>query len=365
MSFNYNQYGTDRPNRSANSFDDVTLKIEANTTIEGTLTEVFGTENQRGQSLAVKFEDAVVLDGCLYRDTEYDDRYKLFSWQEVMGRDPSPDFIPSPDDCNQYLMKNYMGNEKTYEFVGARRQAVETEPDFDDDLLERAQDGDAGAQQAFAEAWENFTPEVVAEAEPVEPVPIAEGKTVMWYGGSQRFGPKSASKTLAQTLTEPGRNMVIRNADGEVSDNVNSWITDTTKENIVREDLEGRRFAFFEVNRKSNTSGNWFKHPYVVDVQTDETVLPRREDEQAELSQPASTDGGAVTETQDQDQDDVPEPVADFITHATKLGFGPGDEAEAAAFLNDLLVEPNSGLTQEMVDDYGGEDAVIAAALQG
>jgi hypothetical protein len=54
---------------------------------------------------------------------------------------------------------------------------------------------------------------------------------------------------------------------------------------------------------------------------------------------------------------DVPEPIADFISTCDSLGFTEPDRA--AQLLGDLIEDEGNDLTADMVDGFGGEDAVI------
>jgi hypothetical protein len=381
---NGNAFNRNRNNNSGNFQKDLNLKLGTHTVIEGVLTEVFGnSHNQYGQSLAVKFEDATLVDGCLYRDTDKPDRFKTFSWEDVLGMEPSLDFEVSPDDANRFLSKTYATTQKKYELVDARVPPLYSEPDISEELAERAENGDSEAAAEINEILDEFEPEELRPADPAEPIPIGEGNIIMWYSGNSRTGPKSASKTLAQVLTEG--DVVVRNAEGKVNKDVFNWLADTSRDNLVRSDLEGRRIALTEVARPSidpetgEPNGRFFSHAVVFDAKTGEEVYPERTDEQAEFnsqgqSQPAApaTDGGqsraAVSDLPPKatGATEYPEPLADFIESCQQLGYDQAGvhDAQARQLLMDLIADQVNPLTQELVDEHGGVDAVLAATLQ-
>ena len=324
MARNYGNYSDDESsgNNSGSSSsgdgeDDKNLTITPFAEIEGTLGKVFGNDNRFGQSLGLSWEDVEVVDGCLYYDSEKD-KHKLFSWKDVIGMMPGEGDFTS-DDANQFLVKNYGGTEKRYELVEA------VHPDDD------------------------------------EPVNI--GNVVMWYSGSDEYGPKSASKTLAQILTTHGREMVVRDDDGDVSADIKNWLTATSPaDDLARADLSGRRFSFFEVKKESNNSDRHYHHPIVEDVETGTQVTVDNSADSASQGTldgeaAATTDGGAPAA---QTTEGVPEPVSDFVSSVAQ--FDDFTEDRAATLLNDFITDDGLPLTQDLVDDFGGESAVLAEA---
>mgnify|MGYP006287287463 FL=1 len=310
MSYDYSAYanGNDNDNSgssngggSSGSGQSKTVAVTPNATIEGDLTKVFGNANQWGQSLGISWEDAELVDGCLYHDPDKD-KYKVFSWKEVVGITPKEDEDMTADAANQYLVKNYGGTEKRYELVKA----------------------------------------VIGGKD--DPAEI--GEIIMWYSGSAEYGAKSASVTLAKILTKFGNDAVVER------ENVNNWLIDNSGDNILREDLQGRRFAFFEVKRDSNQSDYKYQHPIVIDTQTDSKVVVQN-----------SSSAGSAAETETEmvadSPDDVPEPIADFISTCDSLGFD--DRDRAATLLDDLIGDSGNDLTADMVDTFGGEGAVLDA----
>lgn len=328
MSYNYSTYaddsnqtnsGSDNGSSGSGDAPDLTLSVVPHAAIEGDLTKVFGTENAFGQSIGIRMENVELVDGCLYHDPEKG-KHKIFSWKDVVGISPEDADDLSADQANQYLMKTYGTTEKRYELVKA----------------------------------------VVPEVD--EAVEI--GDAIIWYGGSEEYGPKSASRTLAQILTTHGRDMVIPEEDVE-GKYIEGWLADTSVENVLRPDLQDRRVAFFEVKKDSNQSDRQYHHPIVVDAETGQQVTLQNateksttagtlgDSEDAADAQPAATDGGAVA---------VPEPISDFISTCDSLGFT--DEDRAAQLLTDLVADEGNDLTADMIDEFGGEDAILGEVAE-
>jgi hypothetical protein len=376
--YNYNQYGgsssTNNNSRSGSSgsrsssrSDDMKLKLGPNTVIEGELVNVFGHEANWGQSLAVKLENVTLVDGCLYKDTEKE-KFKTFSWEDVLGMPPSLDFEVSPGDANRFLAKSYGGTNKKYELVEARVQALMSEPEIPE----------GASQEEIDEILESFEPEEIRPASPAEPVEIAES-IIMWYGGSKDYGPKSASKTLARTLTEG--NVVVLDAEGKVNKDVFNWLADVTHDNLVRSDLEGRRLGLMEVTRPAfdpktgEPNGRNFYHAVVIDAKTGEEVYPQAAtesgtDENAAPEAAPVTDGGqskaAVSDLPPRADTggELTGHLAEFAETVTAVGYDSDDIESARSLLHDLIADRNDPITVELVDEFGGEDAVLAAALE-
>jgi hypothetical protein len=313
MSYNYSEYASNDNDNNSGSDDsgssadqkDKNIKMTPNAAIEGDLVKVFGNENQWGQSLGLSWENVELVDGCLYYDPEKN-KYKVFPWKDVVGISPEEADDLTADQANEYLVKNYGSTEKRYE------------------LVEAVVPGD-------------------------DPVDI--GNAVMWYSGSEEYGPKSASKTLAKILTEAGHDMVIDEEDCTASDYIKGWLSDVSAQNVLRPDLQGRRFGFFEIRKQSNETEYKYQHPIVVDTQTGSKVSMNNatDDTQGTLDDESGENEAAEA--------DVPEPIADFISTCDSLGFTEPDRA--AQLLGDLIEDEGNDLTADMVDGFGGEDAVI------
>lgn len=401
MARNYNQYASSDNDNSGSDSDgdsggkdypeDKNLTLTPYAEIQGALVKVFGNENFYGHSLGISWEDVQLTNGCLYHDPDKDN-YKIFSWKAVVGMDPGEgDF--DAGDANKFLMKTYGSTEKRYELVEA------VHPDKDD--------------------------------------PVEIGNAVMWYSGSNAHGPKSASKTLSKILTDKGRDMFVEEDDWydglSASDQkladldpthedhlswITGWLSDTSNENRLRSDLEGRRFNFFEVKKDSNNSDRKYHHPIVEDAQT-ETLVAMDNDASDSSGEKASsetsgtldgsgegetataTDGGqsrreeleamdysdlqslgsetegatgsgstediiqGILDAEDgvpaaQTQSGVPEAITDFVSSVGQFSDFTRDRAET--LLEDFITDDGLPLTQDLVDDFGGNDAVLAEA---
>lgn len=327
--YDYNQYESDSNDNSGNSGDDngepdLNLTITPYAPIEGDLVRVFGNSNAWGQSLGVAMENVELVDGVLYHDPEKG-KHKVFNWEDVVGVMPSEENEVSADDANDFLVKNYGGTKKRYELV-----------------------------------------ESIVMANGDDPVPI--GNVIMWYGGSDQYGPKSASKTLAKILTTYGRDAVISEEDCVEEKWVHGWLSDDSGENILRPDLEGRRFGFFEVKKQSNQSDRKYHHPIVKDVATgaEVTVQNTSEGQQSTLegtagegeAEPEAVTDGGPSAAPSAENESVPEAIEDFISTARTLGYDE-DRNRAATLLTDLIGDAGNDLTANMVSEFGGEEAVL------
>ena len=350
MARNYGNYGNDDDNSGNNSgssdngAEDKNLTLTPFAEIEGKLVKVFGNDNRFGQSLGISWEDVKLVDGCLYHDPDKDN-YKVFSWKSVIGMMPGEgDF--SSDDANDFLMKTYGTTEKRYELVTA------VHPDEDE--------------------------------------PESIGNALMWYSGSQKYGPKSASKTLSKILTQMGRDMMVEEDDwydslsaaeqarADLPDDdddflswITGWLADTSGDNCLRSDLQGRRFNFFEVKKPSNNSDRHYHHPIVEDSETEiqvtvdntaggsETQGTLAGDEGGEKAK--ATDGGAAAAVPEaQSEEGIPEPVNDFVSSVAQFSDFTRERAET--LLEDFITDDGLPLTQDLVDDFGGKDEVLAEA---
>jgi hypothetical protein len=302
--YNYGSYSNDNNQTSGSSGGytdpDMTLIMTTHAAIEGVVKKVFGSANKRGQVLGVSWEDVTLVDGCLYHDPDKDN-HKVFSWKEVVGISPDEADDLSADDANQYLVKNYGGKEKRYELVEAVVPGVDE--------------------------------------------PVSLGTAIMWLGGQKR--PKPESARVAKVLTKLGPNATV----GEEED-INNWLVNTNaSENQLRSDLEGRRLAYFKVPRQSQETGRTYHYPVVVDAKTGAQI---QEDNSVDTDDGDEQD---ADETADETDADVPDPIEDFVSTCSSLGFTDADRA--STLLADLIADDGNDMTADMVDDFGGEDAVL------
>jgi len=310
--------------------EDTKIKTTPDAGFTGELRTVFGNENQWGQSLGIGWENAKIEDGVLYKHSEKDE-YKLFSWAEIIGAHPSQyDRQVSADEPNQYYTKDYNVTQVQYEFVGAR---IAETPELDD---EGNSTGEILCEESTAGGWEI-------------------GNAIIWASGNTT--PNPASKTLAKLLTKYGNGAVIEEEEAEARGNagynddgefqhVYDWLTDTSNENVAREDLVGRELRFYKENRKSDQSDNFFHHPIVEDVKTGKSIRVQ-----------SSSDDGQEGESEAEGElDGTPEPIQDYLN---TVGGMEANETLARSLLDDMVEEADNNLTAAMVEDYGGEQALI------
>lgn len=328
---NYNAYDTTDGGSDYDDDPSPELITTPYAAFEGELAAVFGTESQFGQSLGIAFENIEVTDGCLYVDPEKE-KFKLFSWKKANDMSPQERFDrgeePSVDDANDFMRKSYAGNDKEYELVAARISEVE-----DDDGNVIVESASKTRQVTFEGDGEvSFT-----DYEYLDGDIIPFGDVIMWYNGSTENGPSVSARSLAETLTEYGENAV----DDE--DDLYNWLNDATGSNVARDDFAGERVRFFTVSREGEDYT--YNLPIVEDLSTGSRIQPNNR-----------------VADDDSESGDVPdsasyaEPVADFISSGERLDL---DEDRAESLLTDLVNDADNSLTEELVEDAGGRDALV------
>lgn len=321
---------------SSQSYDNTEIKTTPHASLEFEVERVFGTAHPDfGQSLGIAVTNATVTDGALYRDADKG-TYKLFSLKEAGATKPA-DAVErgmevTTDDVDVVLNKSPLGHDKTYDLVGV---VVPEYTDEDGEVViegssmvrsvEETEDGDL----EFGE-WEDLGG---------EPFDI-EGELIMWQSGNDEYGPSSASKRLAQVLTEFGTDAIVDEGD------LHNWLADTSGEDIGRDDLEDRPVEFFKVIRTSEDGYNYHR-PVVRDLKTGEEIGPKNAGD--------SRSGGSDTTEQaaaaaDAAGNEYPEPVTDFVGSAGSLDLTP-DRAET--LLLDMADDDENALTREMIDEIG------------
>lgn len=303
--------------------------------IEANLASTFGTESQYGQSLGVVFENVQLIDGCVYFDPEKE-KHKLFSWQSANDMSPEERYDrgeePSAEDADEFIRRTYVNNDKEYELLAAR--VPEVVDDDGETIIEassrvrRVDIGDGPDDHEYSE-FEDFGGD-----------PIDLDDYIAWYDGSSETGTSVSATVLAETLTEYGDLAV------EDEDDIHNWLHDTTGQNVLRDDLDGRRVRFFTITRDSENYT--YNEPVVEDAETGARI---RADNRIEESE-------GVQEAAEQDSEDrsYPEPIADFIQSGRSLSL---TEDRAHKLLNDLIEDDDNSLTTEMVEDAGGADVLV------
>jgi hypothetical protein len=332
------KYDSYSESSGGNGYDNIELRFTPYAAVNLTVDRVFGSESQFGQSLGVNFSDVELEDGALYVDPEKE-VYKLFSWKDVAGLSVSESLErgnePTADDAPEVETKTYVGNEKTYELVAARVPEV-TGPDGDIVLEATSKTRDVTVYDdgtIETDEWEDRGGDLVEV-----------GDTITWYNGSEEYGPSASAKSIAETLTEYGSNAVVD------EDDLYNWLPDTSGENIMRSDLEDRRLRFFTVTRESE-NGFTYHDPIFEDIQTDEQVTPNNRE----------TESDAMQDAREADSNGTyPEPVADFVSSGKGLNL---TRERAENLLDELLEDSDNSLTEGMLEESGGRDAMIQEVL--
>jgi len=316
MAFNkYNNYGSGNGDSSSSGGDyekDLSLKWKPHATFRGVLDRLNSADNQWGQSLGIKFTDGRLVDGVLMdrvgSDGEPDGTIKLFDWESMPV---ILDDSLSAEDAPEIYTEEFGGKTYRYQLNSARVEETE---------------------------------------DPAEPIPF--GDFMMWESGAT--APSASSKTLAQTLTTKGRDIIVDR------DDVNNWLDVDNVE--LREDLIGREVDVFKVTMQGDKHD--FHRPILVDVVT-ETEINIANGSSAGSSSPeqATTDGGSAVEAVEDDGDDdvpgdLPAPVADFVDFCRKYNL-TGEE-QIFDTLEDLASDEDNSLTDEMIESVGRDEIVAA-----
>lgn len=333
MQSSYQQYESSSGSTSDNDYDDDEsheLILTPYATIEGELSAVFGVDSQYGQSLGVFRNDVDLIDGCLYFDPDKG-KFKLFSWKGSNDMSPEERYErgddPEASDANDFIRKTYAGNDKEYELVAARIPEVEQDGEVIIEASSVARDVDVDAAE-YGE-FEDLGGDTYR-------LPF---DTLTWYSGSEN-GPSVSAREYAELTTTLGEDAIVD------EDDINNWLSRTTGENMLREDLDDRRLRFFTVKR----SGDQYTYnlPIIEDVETGARIQPDNR----------VGDSEQVQEAEQKDTGTYPEPVADFIQSAQSLD-ATRDRAEK--LLDDMVSEDNP-LTAELVEEVGGRDEVLTQA---
>lgn len=259
MESKFNDYAS---GGSGGSYDNTELRPTPNNIIEADIVRVFATNGQYGDSLGVVFENPALTYGGLYLDPEKG-TFKSFSWEEMTGYTISESIEngdePSADDAPEVLPKTYGDTKKRYHLVGA---AVTEETDDDGNVIVEASSRARPFEYDEDEADVEF-----GEFEDLGGDPVEFGTDIIiWNDGSEDYGANATSLRLTELLTEQGDAAI-----GD-EDDIYGWLNAPTGENLLREELEGRRVRFFIVRRQSQSNDRSYNHPVLEDVKTGEPL---------------------------------------------------------------------------------------------
>jgi hypothetical protein len=314
-------------------YDNEELIFNTNVTLEGEFDYVFGTESEFGQSLGTVFRNIELVDGGIYVDAEKE-KYKLFSWPEMTGFTKAEKYERDDpieaSDANEIITKTYFGNQKRYELIAARAEEL---VDEDGEVLVEATSVSRTVDlSGSAPSFTDF------EDEGGDTVPFSD--SITWWSGHEDHGPSTASKSFLTTLTTYSEDDIPDEGD------LYNWLPDSSGSNLLRDDLEDRRLEVYMVS-KTSENGNPYNQPIVIDTETGARVV---EDNRQ------TDDGGDSGNEDTADDAAYPEPVADFLSQGSNLNL-TRDRAEN--LLTDLIEDESASLTQELVEDSGGRDALI------
>lgn len=337
MQSRYDQYEDDGNSSENNPEIIFTTYAE----VEAEIGSVFGASSQYGESLGVNYEEVELVDGCLYYDGDKD-KYKLFSWQESNDLSPEDRYeksgeVPTADDASDFITKTYFGKTKEYELAAARVPEV---TDEDGDVVFEASSKVREVQGGgeFGE-WEDLGE---------DRVPL--GDFLSWHDGNDEYGPGVVARELSETLTQYGEDAVTS------EDDIHNWLADTSGDNVLREDLEGRRVRFFIIRKEGDD--NPYNLPVVEDLSTGEQIKPNNRQQEGGTgnSDSAIGESDAVQEAAELDAQSYPEPIANFISSGKGLDL---TEERAVTLLTELIQDDDNALTSEMVTEHGGREVLV------
>jgi len=345
MQSTYDSY--DSANQGGN-YDNVEVRFAPYTTIEAEIERVFGSDSQYGQSLGVVFDNAELVDGVFYYYPEKE-RYKIVSWKDVAGVNPSEAYDRGMDltaeDADEIYTENYGSSTQTYELAAARTSVLEDE---NGDVV-------AEATSRRRDVTDNGGDLEFGDFEDLEGATIALPRIISWFDGSDEYGPSASAKSLLEKASEFGDGAVVD------EDDIYNWLPDTSGENIVRSDIVDRRVRFFVVTRESSETGYTYNVPVLEDAKTGEEIVPSNSapdggsgNENSGTSDDSESD--AVSEARSADERDYPEPIADFIQSGKRLNM---NDQRANNLLDELVSDSSNALTEQMLADNGGRDAIV------
>ncbi len=309
----YQNYGV---TASSKDFDrDITLKVTPHVTVRGVLDSLLFSDSRWGQSIGVKMTDVRLVDGLAYArvdaDGERDGTVKLFAWENM----PVDLSSYTSEDAPKIHTEKITNNTYRYELLGARIE--ETEPD--------------------------------SELTDI-------GDCVVWESGQNK--PSASSKIIAQTLSASGKGVI---AD---RDDVFNWLNPHAVE--LREDLIGREVDFFKVVRQGDEHN--FHSPILLDVKTGQQVKidnsasePVGSTESSATMSVTEAAASMTSATPDSAGTMIPPHVSDFISFCRDTQIS--NESDIVSIMNELVENPDNGLTQSMVDQVG-QSAIVSAIVQ-
>jgi hypothetical protein len=298
--------------------DSEVVKTDANVAIRGRLSRLVYAGGDYGESVGLLLEDAVLVEGVLMR--EVDSGYlKVFGWTEFEN-DLSEGYTAA-DAPKEYDFRHPQGV-NTYSLVSARLV-----PDGEEPSGEEYEIGDM----------------------------------ITFEGGSAK--PKGFSRALVKTLASNPDEMVLS------TDDIYNWLN---SEVTLRPELEGREVIYIKyLQEPQDGRGNPFQMPQVIDVESGEviikegygqTFLPGVSAPESEEAEIPATDGGATAVVEEAPAMEPSSAAVDeFVT--TMIDLQVDDADQILAQLTSLVNAAGHDLSEDAVEAFGGESAVVDAIL--
>ncbi|UBF22762.1 hypothetical protein M1M38_gp069 [Halorubrum tailed virus 27] len=330
---NYGNYG----NYGGSSKNDPILDVRVNTALRATLNGVMGTgPGQYGQQIGVTLGDVEVIDGVLMknvsRSEEQSPKLRLWAWEDLFDVDnPENEIDPAEataEDAPETYAHHHSKGTTYYELVSARKGSGEP-----------GEDGESGA------------PENVGD--------------FMWFeSGASK--PSATAKSLANVLTNMGGDALLDTS--ELDQPIYGWLDRGVS---IRPDAQGARVEIAKVLRPGDEYD--YHHPVIIDLDTMEAYGQYQPGEAAAAPTPAEPAaapvpaGGAPVEVEGETTPaaapggDVNKHVDKFVT--TMRDLQQTNEDIIRGQLESLIGSEATPLSEDDVEEFGGEDAVVEAVV--
>jgi len=176
---------------------------------------------------------------------------------------------------------------------------------------------------------------------------VGDDRFTVWEAAGE-YGPNSCAKTTAKCLTNYGNDAVL-DADSQFE-----WLVEGVS---LRPELEGMGIIYAKVQRESDQSDHTFNHPIFLDAETNNMILPgKNEGDSNESAQGSSSDdsSGDDAETTSTETEAGDGPLAEFYDTCEELSINT--EPAVLGLLEDMVEDDDNDLTEAMVD----RDEIVA-----
>lgn len=305
------------------------LNIDVNTVLRGTVEGVTATgPGKWGQQIGLTLEDVELVHGILMenvdRTPDQSPKFKFWSW-ESFGHDSNEGGFSADDAPESYIHQHSQGV-TNYELVAARVGS-----------------GTPGDDEG---------------ADPEEAPSV--GDFIYFESGGEK--PGAAAKSLANVMTNLGGEAILDKND------IFNWIDRGVS---VRPDAKGQRVEYAKVEKQGDEYT--FHNPVVItlpDLTRYGQYTPAGGQEEAPATPkaapaaPVAAAAGGAVEVEGEGTEPMPSavedgPVADFVN--TMRDLKQTDADVIGQQLTSLVSSGVSELTEELVEEYGGSDAIVDA----